>query len=84
MDKNGKPFFKKWDVVILGECIICNLDTSMGLFMKFVKDIPKGRHIRIVACTKSGVEDWFITVGLVIYRLRRFVESSLKSCENLL
>ena len=49
--------------------------------MKFVKDSfehSKGRHIRMVACTKSGVEDWFITVGLVVYRLIGFVESSIK------
>ena len=55
--------------------------------MKFVKyslNILKGRHIRIVARTKSGVEDLFVTVGLVIYRLIGFVESSIKSCENLL
>ena len=37
MYENGKPFFKKWKVVILRECIIVNPDTSMGVFMKFVK-----------------------------------------------
>ena len=37
MYENGKPFVKKWNVIILGECIIGNFNTSMGVFMKFVE-----------------------------------------------
>ena len=40
--------------------------------------------MRIVSCTKFGVEDWLLTVGFVMYRLIRLVDSSMKSCENLL
>ena len=38
MYKNGKPFFNKWNVVILCECIICSFDACMGMFMKIVKN----------------------------------------------
>ena len=57
----------------------------MGVFMKFDKNSfeeSNGRHIRIVARTKSGVEDWFRVVGCLVKRLIRFVESSIKSCVN--
>ena len=87
MYENGKPFFKEWNEVVLWEGIIGYFDTSVRVFMEFVEtvlNIRKVRHIRIVACTKSGVRGWFIAVGFVIYRLLRFVESCIKSCENLL
>ena len=38
MYKNGKPFFKEWDLVILFECIVGDFNTSMRVFVKFVKD----------------------------------------------
>ena len=87
MYENGKPFFKEWDIVILFEGIVGDFHTSVRMFMKFVKDSlnsRKGRHMRIVSCTKFGVEDWLLTVGFVMYRLIRLVDSSMKSCENLL
>ena len=38
MYENGNPFFKKWNVVVLRERGICYFDTSVKVFMKFVKD----------------------------------------------
>ena len=87
MYENGKPFFKEWNVVILFECIVGDFHTSMRVFMEFVKDSfeqSKRKAYTNSVLYKISEEDWFITVGFVIYRLIRFVDSSMKSCENLL
>ena len=53
MYKNAKPFFKKLNVVLLRECIICNFDTSMGVFMKFVED--SFQHLKRKTYSNSSV-----------------------------
>ena len=35
--ENGNPIFKKGDVIIMGECILGNFNTSMRVSMKFVE-----------------------------------------------
>ena len=35
------PFFKKWNVIILGKRIVCDFSSSMRMFMKFVEDCSK-------------------------------------------
>ena len=37
MYENGTPFFKEWNVTVLRECIIRDFNTSMRVFMEFVK-----------------------------------------------
>ena len=87
MYKNGKPFFKEWNVVILFECIVGDFHTSMRVFMEFDKDSfeqSKRKAYTNSVLYKIWSRGLVKTVGFVIYRLIRFVDSSLKSCENLL
>ena len=85
MYENGKPFFKIWNIVILRERVSSDFDTCMRVFMKFVKDCSK--HSKRKTDSNSIANNiWFVAEEfvLVMYRLIRFVELSIKSCENLL
>ena len=53
MYENGKPFFKKWNIVVLRKRIIRNFKTSMRVFMEFVKYSFKESKVK--AYTNGGV-----------------------------
>ena len=44
--ENGKPFAKEWDVIVLCESIISNVDTYVTMVMEFAQSCLKRRNGR--------------------------------------